>query len=171
MDCSVYFKFQSWIYEPGVQGGFRTEAINCELISRQKILNPWDWMQLFKGGKVSVAQSKCCLAESFWLLSLEFGRSWSMKDTEGEDVINGMNRVMGKCGRWELPVQEEEVTRLGKKQLFGDLDQSSFIAVQRWAWPKEMERERDREEEEGELTVCSELIPGFSFPLCFHLCS
>ena len=20
MDCSVYFKFQSWIYEPGVQG-------------------------------------------------------------------------------------------------------------------------------------------------------
>lgn len=52
---------------------------------------------------MSVVQSKCCLAESFWFLSLEFGRSWSMKDTEG-DVINGMNRVSEKCGRWELPV-------------------------------------------------------------------
>lgn len=65
----------------------------------------------------------------------------------------------------------DQLLGLGKKQLFGDLDQSSFIAVQRWAWPKEMERDRDREEEEGELTVCSELIPGFSFSLYFHLCS
>ena len=39
---------------------------------------------------MSVVQSKCCLAEFFWFLSLEFGRSWSMKHTEG-DVINGMN--------------------------------------------------------------------------------
>ena len=53
---------------------------------------------------MSVLQSKCCPAESFWFLSLEFGRSWSVKDTEGEDVISGMNRVMGKYGRWELPV-------------------------------------------------------------------
>lgn len=58
---------------------------------------------------MSVEQSKCCLAEFFWFLSLEFGRSWSMKHTEG-DVINGMNRVSEKCGRWELPVWEEEAT-------------------------------------------------------------
>ena len=57
---------------------------------------------------MSVLQSKCCLAESFWFLSLEFGRNWSVKDTEGEDVVSGMNRVMGKYGRWELPVWEEE---------------------------------------------------------------
>lgn len=28
--CLVYFKFQSWIYESGVEGGFRTRAIYCQ---------------------------------------------------------------------------------------------------------------------------------------------
>lgn len=32
--CSVYFKLKSQIYESGVQGGFRTKAINFESISR-----------------------------------------------------------------------------------------------------------------------------------------
>lgn len=92
-----------------------------------------------------------------------------MKDTEGEDVINGMHRVMGKCGRWELPVQEEEATHqlldLAKSSCLVILTRVVSIAVINGG--RGLKRWRDREEEEGELTVCSELIPGFSFPLVF----
>lgn len=45
----VQSKFYSWIYESGVQEGFRTRAINFKLISRLKVYKSMGLEEKFYG--------------------------------------------------------------------------------------------------------------------------